>query len=326
MRAAVQDTYGGPDVVRVEEIPIPRDGKGEVLVQVHATSVNRTDCGFRAAAPPIVRLFAGLRRPKAKTLGNEFAGVVSQIGPGVTRLAVGDRIFGYIEGRWGAHAEWVVVGEDDPIAPIPAGITFHQAAAGTEGSHYCLAYLRAGDVGPGTDLMVFGATGAIGSAAVQIAKHLGATVTAVCATDHLELVAGLGADRVVDYTAGDFTADDQRYDVVLDSVGKSTYAACRKLLRPRGLYMSSELGPHGQNPILALTTRFGRGTRVKFPIPKVDRAMIEYLADLMAQGAFTPVIDTTYPLEEIVDAYRYVETGQKIGNVVIDIVPPDAGT
>lgn len=317
MRAAVQHRYGPPEVVAVEEVAPPVPGADELLVRVHATTVNRTDCGFRAGTPPIVRLFSGLTGPKAPTLGNEVAGVVEEIGAEVTSFAVGDRVFGYLEGIWGAHAELVAVPQDASIATIPDGIGFEQAAAATEGAHYALAYTTAGKVGPGTEIMVYGATGAIGSAAVQICKDLGATVTGVCATDHLELVAGLGADRVVDYTAGDFTQDPHRYDVVLDSVGKSTYGACKRLLTPRGLYMSSELGPRGQNPLLAVITRFGRGTRVRFPVPSHDQAMIEHLRDLLASGALTPVVDRTYPLEGIVEAYRYVESGQKIGNVVL---------
>ncbi len=324
MRAAVQHEYGPPSVVSVVDVPEPRPGDGELLVRVHATTVNRTDCGFRAASPPIVRLFSGLRRPRRSTLGNEFAGVVVEAGPGVTRVDVGERIFGYIEGTFGGHAERLVVHEDASIATIPAHVSDQLAAAGTEGSHYALAYTTAGRLGPGVDVMVYGATGGIGSAAVQIAKHLGATVTAVCATDHLELVAGLGADRVVDYTAGDFTQDHQRYDVVLDAVGKSSWGACRKLLKPHGLYMSSELGRFAQNPMLAIATRFSRGRRVGFPVPRHDREMIEYLGELMATGAFVPVIDRTYPLEQIVQAYEYVETGQKIGNVVITVSPPAA--
>ena len=320
MRAAIQTEYGPPSVVTVvDDAPRPTPGDGDLLVEVHATTVNRTDCGFRAASPPIVRLFSGLRSPKHPTLGNEFAGVVVETGPGVTRFAVGDRVFGYIEGPFGGHAEYLVVNQDASIATIPPDVSDELAAAGTEGSHYALTFTTAGEFGPGMDVMVYGATGAIGSAAVQIAKHLGATVTAVCATDHLDLVKVLGADRVVDYTAGDFTQDEQRYDVVLDAVGKSSWAACKKLLKPRGLYMSSELGRFGQNPLLAIVTPFGRGRRVKFPVPKHDREMIEYLRDLMASGAFVPVIDRTYPLEQIVEAYEYVEAGQKIGNVVVEV-------
>ena len=321
MRAAVQHEYGPPSVVSVVDVPTPRPGAGELLVEVRATTVNRTDCGFRAASPPVVRLFSGLRRPKRTILGNEFAGVVIETGPGVERFAVGERTFGYIEGRFGGHAEYLVVDQDASIAAIPPDVSDEQAAAGTEGSHYALAYTTAGEFGPGKDVMVYGATGAIGSAAVQLAKHLGATVTAVCATDHVDLVQGLGADRVVDYTAGDFTRGEERYDVVLDAVGKSSWGACKRLLKPRGLYMSSELGRFAQNPFLAIATRFSRGRRVRFPVPTHDREMIEYLRDLMASGAFTPVIDRTYPLEQIVEAYEYVESGQKIGNVVITLRP-----
>ena len=320
MKAALQTEYGPPSVVSVvDDVPRPTPGDGELLVEVRATTVNRTDCGFRAASPPIVRLFSGLRRPKRPILGNEFAGVVVETGPGVERFAVGARVFGYIEGPFGGHAEYLTVHEDASIATIPPHIPDELAAAGTEGSHYALAYTTAGRFGPGMDVMVYGATGAIGSAAVQIAKHLGCTVTAVCATDHLERVAALGADRVVDYTAGDFTQDDQRYDVVLDAVGKSSWGACKRLLKPRGLYMSSELGRFAQNPMLAIVTRFSRGRRVKFPVPTHDCEMIEYLRDLMASGAFVPMIDRTYPLEQIVEAYEYVESGQKIGNVVITV-------
>lgn len=322
MRAAVQREYGPPSVVSMAEVPKPEPGDGELLVEVHATTVNRTDCGFRAASPPIVRLFSGLRRPKRPTLGNEFAGVVVETSPSVTRFAVGDRIFGYIEGPFGGHAEYLTVHQDASIAAVPSHVSDELAAAGTEGSHYALAYTTAGRFGPGMDVMVYGATGAIGSAAVQLAKHLGCTVTAVCATEHVDLVAGLGADRVVDYTAGDFTQDSQRYDVVLDAVGKSSWGACKKLLKPRGLYMSSELGRFAQNPLLAIATRFSQGRRVKFPVPTHDREMIEYLRDLMASGAFVPVIDRTYPLEQIVEAYEYVESGQKTGNVIITVTQP----
>lgn len=323
MRAAVNERYGGPDVVSVRDVPQPVPGDAELLVKVHATTVNRTDCGFRSASPPIVRLFSGLTGPRSRVLGNEFAGVVEEVGRGVRTFTVGERVFGYVEGTWGAHAEYLTVGEDAAVATIPANVADEAAAAGTEGSHYALAYMRAGDIGPGVDLMVYGATGAIGSAAVQLAKHLGATVTGVCATDQLDLVSSIGADRVIDYTAGDFTAGDERYDVVLDAVGRSTFATCRRVLEPDGLYMSTELGPYAQNLVLPLVTRLRRGPRVRFPVPKHDQAMIRHLAELMESGAFRPVIDRTYPLDRIVDAYEYVESGRKIGNVLIDVALAD---
>ena len=171
------------------------------------------------------------------------------------------------------------------------------------------------------DVLVYGATGAIGSAAVQLLKSLGATVTAVCDTSHVELVWGLGADRVVDYTAGDFTRDGQRYDVVLDSVGKSSFGRCRRLLKRDGIYISSELGPLAQNPFRALIAPLHGGKKVLFPIPKHDQLMVRYVGELIESGAFKPVIDRTYPLDQIVEAYRYVETGQKTGNVVISVEP-----
>lgn len=324
MKAAVHTSYGPPDVVRVTEVhkPVPKDS--ELLVRVHATTVNRTDCGYRAAKPFLVRSFTGLVRPKLTILGTEFAGEVEAVGPGVTSFEVGDRVFGYVEGLFGAHAEYLTVPEDASVATVPANVTIEEAAASTEGSHYALSFIRHANIGSGQDVLVHGATGAIGSAAVQLVKSVGATVTAVCATDHVALVKDLGADRVIDYTVEDFTSDEQTYDVVLDAVGKSTFGRCRRLLRPGGLYLSSDLGPFAQNLILPLVTPLFRGRKVKFPFPKHDQQMVRYFKGLMESGDFRPVIDRRYLLEQIVEAYRYVETGQKVGNVVISLVPePD---
>jgi NADPH:quinone reductase-like Zn-dependent oxidoreductase len=181
--------------------------------------------------------------------------------------------------------------------------------------------IRSARVEPGQDVLVNGATGAIGSAAVQLLAHLGARVTATCAAAHKDLVTGLGAGRVIDYTAEDFTRDAQTYDLVLDAVGKSSFARCRRLLRPRGIYVSSDLGPLSQNPVMALVTPLFGGRKVKFAIPvqRDPAAVMRYLKDLMESGAFKPVIDRRYPLDQIVEAYRYVETGQKLGNVVIAV-------
>jgi NADPH:quinone reductase-like Zn-dependent oxidoreductase len=317
MKAAVQTRYGPPDVVHVRDVPAPAPGEHELLVKVHATTVNRTDCGFRAAHPFVVRLFSGLRRPRRTILGNEFAGTVEATGTGVASFAVGDRVFGYCEGPFGAHAEYMTVRDDASVATVPDHVTFEQAAAATEGAHYALSFVRAAKVRAGQDVLVNGATGAIGSAAVQILKSLGVRVTAVCGSPNLELVRGLGADRVVDYTAEDFTRDAQRYDVVIDAVGKSSFGKCRRLLKPRGIYLSSELGPRLENPVLALVTPLFRGRKVMFPIPKHDQEMVRYFRGLLETGQFKPLIDRRYPLEQIVDAYRYVESGRKIGNVVI---------
>jgi len=319
MKAAVHTRYGRPDVVRISEVEKPTPKDNEVLVKVHATTVNRTDCACRAAKPFFMRLFTGLITPRATILGNEFAGVVEAVGSGVTAFELGERVFGYNEGPFGAHAEYLSIPADGSLATMPANVTFAQAAASTEGSHYALAQIRGAKIQSGQDVLVNGATGAIGSAAVQLLKSLGAGVTAVCDTDNVELVRGLGADRVIDYTTQDFTRDDQTYDVVLDSVGKSSFGQCKRLLKPGGIYISSELGPLAQNPLLAVIAPLHGGKKVLFPIPKHDQQMIGYLRELLESGKFTPVIDRTYPLDQIVEAYRYVETGQKTGNVVISL-------
>ncbi len=323
MKAAVRSRYGPPDVVRIVETDKPAVGDGDVLVRVHATTVNRTDCAYRAARPFFMRALTGLTRPRLTVLGTEYAGVVEAVGSGVASFAVGDRVFGYNEGPFGTHAEYVSVPHDGAVATMPDGMTFEEAAPGTEGAHYALAFVRKSGVGAGHDVLVYGATGGIGSAAVQLLKQRGATVTAVCDTAHLELVKGLGADRVVDRTAQDFTRDEQRYDAVLDAVGKSTFGRCRRLLKPGGVYSSSELGPGGQNILLPLVTPLFRGRKVVFPFPVEGQEMVRFLRGLMETGEFRPVIDRRYPLERIADAYRYVETGQKIGNVVVTVVPSD---
>jgi NADPH:quinone reductase-like Zn-dependent oxidoreductase len=323
MRAAVRDRYGPPEVVRVAEVERPAVKDHDVLVRVHATTVNRTDCGLRAAKPWIYRLFLGLRRPRRRILGTEFAGEVEAVGDGVTAFKVGDRVFGFSGTTFGAHAEYLTLPEDESmLATIPEGLTFEEAAPGSEGSHYALSAIRAAKVRRGQDVLVYGATGAIGSAAVQLLKQLGATVTAVCATDQLDVVKRLGADQVIDYTAEDFTRDRHRYHVVIDAVGKSSFGRCRRLLKPRGVYLSSDLGPLSQNPLLALVTPLGRGRRVRFPFPRSDTGVMAQLKELIESGAFRPVVDRRYPLDEIVEAYRYVETGRKLGNVVISVRPP----
>lgn len=323
MRAAVAARYGPPEVVRIAEVSRPRVGAGSVLVEVHAATVNRTDCGYRAARPGVIRLFTGLRRPRRPILGTEFAGVVSAVGAAVTTFAVGDRVFGYNEnGGFGTHAEYVAVPATGMIAPIPAQLTFAQAAPAVEGYHYALTALRTARVEAGQDVLVYGATGAIGSAAVQILKILAANVTAVCETAHVDLVRALGADRVVDYMARDFTLDDQRYDVVLDAVGKSTFRQCKSLLKPTGTYLSTDLGPFLQNLLLPLATSILGGKRVRFPMAPQPPDLMPQLRAHLESGRFRPVLDPrTYALDQIVDAYRYVESGRKLGNVVLTISP-----
>lgn len=323
MKAAVRARYGPPEVVSVLDIDKPVVTDREVLVKVHATTVNRTDCAMRAAQPFLWRFFTGLIRPTVPVLGTEFAGEVEAVGEGVTSFKPGDRVFGYNDGGFGAHAQYMVISQDGTLATVPEGLTYEEAVPSTEGSHYALSLIRSSRVRDGDDVLVYGATGAIGSAAVQLLKHLGANVTAVCGTSHLDLVRRLGADRVVDYTVTDFTRDQQRYAAVIDAVGKSSYGRCRRLLEPRGIYVASDVGAFWQNLALAVVTPVARGKKVVFPLPKHDAAMARHFKELIEAGAFRPVIDRRYALDEIVEAYRYVETGQKTGNVVITVGHPE---
>ena len=319
MKAMVYTTYGSPDVLQLTEVEKPAPKDTEVLIKIYAATVNRTDCGFLRAAPFIVRFFSGLMKPKNAILGNEFAGQIEAIGKGVTSFGVGDRVFGFNDVTFGAHAEYMVMSEEAPLATMPEHMTYEEVAPSLEGSHYALCDIRAAHIQKGQRVLIYGATGAIGSAAVQLVKHIGADVTAVCGTKNVALVKSLGADKVVDYEKEDFTKDDQAYDVVFDAVGKRSFAKCKPLLKPGGIYLSTDLGYMAQNLFLALTTPLFRKKKVLFPIPTMSKMDVIFIKELIEAGNFKPVIDRRYRLEEVADAYRYVETGQKIGNVVIAV-------
>jgi NADPH:quinone reductase-like Zn-dependent oxidoreductase len=246
-------------------MPTPEIGPRDLLVRVHVTTVNRTDCGVRGAHPFFIRAFTGLTRPRRPVLGGEFAGVVEAVGPDVTTFEVGARVFGFSE-RFGAHAEYLRIAEDGPVATIPDDLGFEQVAPSTEASYYALTIVRAAKVRSGQHILVNGATGAIGSAAVQLLKERGAVVTAVCDTPNIDLVRGLGADRIIDRTVTDFTRDEGRFAAVVDAVGKSSFGRCRRLLEPGGSYLSSDLGPFWTTPLLALVTRFVGDKRARLPI------------------------------------------------------------
>ncbi|GAA4011992.1 NAD(P)-dependent alcohol dehydrogenase [Hymenobacter fastidiosus] len=319
MRAAINTKYGPPEVVQLLEVEKPAPKENEVLIKVHATTVNRTDCGFRSAEYFVSRFFSGLLRPKFPTLGNEFAGEIEAIGSGVSLFTVGDKVFGYNDASFGAHAEYLTLAEQAAIATLPGNLTYEEAAPMCEGAHYALSAMRAAKVKSGQNLLVYGATGAIGSAAVQLAKSFGATVTAVCSTPSVALVKSLGADVVIDYTTRDFTKTDQVFDFAFDACGKSSFTACKPLLTKSGIYISTELGYRGANIYLALITPFLGGRKVLFPLPAITKEDVLFLKELAETGRFKPVLDRRYPLEKIVEAYHYVETGQKVGNVVITL-------
>jgi len=316
MRAVVFEKYGPPDVLRLEEVepPVPKDD--EVLVRIRATTVTRTDTGLRSAEYLITRFFTGLLRPKQKVLGLELAGEVEAVGAAVSEFEVGDRVFGV---RSGAHAEFVCVRERGVLAHMPAGMTFEEAAAVCDGAALALACLRkAGDLEE-RSVLVYGASGSVGTAAVQLAKHLGAHVTAVCNTKNVELARSLGAAEVVDYTQEDFTKNGETYDVVFDAVGKHSFRRCRRSLKPRGTFVDTDPGFMLHVPLLALLTRRIGSKKVRMGITKYTKEDVVFLKELVEAGKYRAVIDRSYALEDVVEATRYVETGQKTGNVVLTV-------
>jgi NADPH:quinone reductase-like Zn-dependent oxidoreductase len=316
MRAVVHDRYGPPEVLRFETVERPVPAADEVLVRIRATTVTRTDTGLRSAEYFVSRFVTGLRRPKQRVLGLEFAGEVEQVGEGVSELAVGDRVFG---ARTGAHAEYVTIPESGALALMPTGLTFEEAAAVCDGAALALSCFRKAGPLDGLRVLVYGASGSVGTAGVQLAKHLGAHVTAVCNTTNVDLVRSLGADVVVDYTQEDFTQNGETYDVVLDAVGKTSFRRCRRSLKPGGFYLETDLGFMWHVPLLALATRWVGSKRVALGITKYRKEDVQLLKALIENGEYRPVVDRTYPLDDVIEASKYVETGQKTGNVVLTI-------
>jgi len=319
MKAIVHTRYGPPEVAVVSEVPEPEPKDNEILVKVYTSTVNRTDAGFRSAVYFVSRFWSGLLRPRYRILGCEFSGVVVEAGKDVTTFKPGDRVFGYNDETFGAHAEFLTIAENKAVAIMPGNLDFDEAAPVTEGAHYALSNIRASKIKGGQNAMVYGASGAIGSSAVQLLKHFGVPVTAVCNTKNVELVKSLGADTVIDYQTRDYTLVDQKYNLIFDAVGKSSFGKCKHLLTDKGIYISTELGRHAENIFLALFTPLFGGRKVIFPIPTIEKNDLLFLKQLVERGEFRPVIDRKYNMEQIVEAYRYVESGQKTGNVILKI-------
>jgi NADPH:quinone reductase-like Zn-dependent oxidoreductase len=315
VRAVVFDRYGPPDVLRIADVARPSPKEDEVLVRVRATTTTRTDVGFRSAEYFIARAFSGLVRPRRGIVGLEFAGEVAEIGAAVTEFAPGDRVFGI---RSGSNAEYVCVRESGVIAHMPATLTFEEAAAVADGALSGMSLLRSAGVGSGTKLLVYGASGSIGTGAVQVAKHLGAHVTAVCNTENVELMRSLGADQVVDYLQEDFTTSG-RYEVILDAAGKTTFLRCRRALARGGLYITTDPGFLWHDALLALLTKWGSATKAKLGIVRYRKDDLNVVRELVERRAYRPVIDRRYALEDVVEAHRYVDTHQKTGNVVLTL-------
>lgn len=324
MKAIVYTRYGSPDVLRLVDVALPSPGAGELLVEVHAVPASRADSHMRAANPAVIRLVLGLLRPKRPTTpGAELAGEVRAVGRGVSRFGVGDRVWASLGEGLGAAAEFARVREDAAVGAMPANVGFTEAAAICEGALTALTFLRdTAGLARGQRLLVNGASGAVGSSAIQLGKHLGAHVTGVCGTANVELVRSLGADEVIDYAREDFTAGDATWDVVFDTVGKVSFPRARRALGARGIYLSPVLGPG--IVVYTLLTRRSRGRRAAIAFaglrPAAAKARdLELVRGLVEAGKLRPVIDRTYRLERAADAYRYVEGGHKRGNVILTV-------
>ncbi len=316
MKAVVRDEWGPPEVLRIEEVekPVPKDD--EVLIRIRASTVTQSDTHARAGHEIVYRLIGGFRRPRWRVLGVELSGEVEAVGAGVSRFHVGDAVFGQPPG-FRAHAEYICLKERGALALKPANITFEEAAAVCDGAGQALSTLRQAGTQKGQRLVIYGASGSLGTAAVQLAHELGAYVTGVCSTSHVELVRSLGADEVVDYTQEDFRKNGP-YDAIIDAVGKYSFRKGRVALKPGGIYVGTDLGQDGlATLVMAVTTRFRGDKRLKMAIGRRSRQDVEHMKALIEVRKFHPVVDRVYPMEQAVEAHRYVEGWHKTGNVVL---------
>lgn len=330
MRACVYNEYGPPELLHLEEVPKPAPKEREVLVRVRATTVNFGDLiarNFKAVTPrrfgmPLflwlpARLAFGVRAPRQRILGSEFAGDVEAVGAAVTRFKVGDPVFGYLGQRMGAYAEYVCANEGDAVAIKPASLSYEEAAAIPYGAVMAVGLLRKVDIQPGQRVLIHGASGGIGAAAVQLARHLGAEVTGVCGAPRLAFVKALGADRVIDYAEEDFARGGVAYDVILDVLGKCSFARCKGALRPEGtlLYASFKTTQLMQ----MLWTSMVGGKRVVCAFAAGDLADLRVVQELVEVGALKAIIDRRYTLAQAAEAHRYAASGGKQGQVVITV-------
>jgi len=318
MKATVRSKYGPPEVLSIQELEIPTPKDNELLIRVYATTANRSDYHVLTGRPFIMRLFTGLFKPKSAIIGTDFAGQIEAVGSTVTSFKIGDKVMGFggVFGC-GSHAQYFTLPESKAIKVmvlIPDNVTYDQAAACLEGAFYAASGLNWLNPKAGQKALVYGATGAIGSSHVQYLKYYGVYTTAVCGGENRELVKSLGADKVIDYKTEDFTKDTERYDYVFDAVGKSSFAKCKRLLKKNGIFLPA----NGlENIFLAPITWLLGGKKVAFIPPKNITGNLNFIIGLVEKGSFRPVIDRKYPLDKIAEAFTYVATGQKIGNVVI---------
>jgi NADPH:quinone reductase-like Zn-dependent oxidoreductase len=323
MKAIVYTEYGPPDVLQLKEVEKPTPKDTEVLISIHATTVTSTECTFRKGEPLFSRLFTGLRRPKITILGEELAGEIEAVGKDVKLFKKGDQVFGTAGPGFGANTEYICVPEDGVLAIKPTNMTYEESAASVDGFLTALPFLRdKGNIQSGQSVLIYGASGSVGAAAVQIARYFGAEVTGVCSSTNLELVKSLGADTVIDYTKEDFTKTGKTYDIIFDTVGKTSFSRCKSSLTQNGIFLEAGIGL-GIFPHVLWTSLFGgkkakiAATGLRSPQERTKDLML--LKELMEAGKIKPVIDKRYPLEQIAEAHRYVDAGHKKGNVVITV-------
>jgi NADPH:quinone reductase-like Zn-dependent oxidoreductase len=315
MKAAVHDRYGPPEVLHLEDFERPVPKADEVLIKVHATTVSRTDVALRAGEPFLSRLITGVRRPKRTILGSDVAGVVEDVGAAVTEFTIGDRVFGINPWKFGAHAEHMCMRASGPLASIPASLPFDDAAAIPDGAILALNALRPAHLHKGQTILIYGASGSIGSAGVQLSKFFGAHVTGVCLAPNVDMVRSLGVDEVINSTTDDFTKSGRTYDAILDAVGNLTFKQCRDALKPGGVYLATD---GLRNLVLSPWTARVGNKRVRFPIPpKFTKQDMVFLKSIVEAGKYRAVIDRRYPLDQVVEATTYVESKHKTGNVVL---------
>ena len=322
MRAAVYDRYGPPDVVHVADVeqPVPRDN--EVRVRIHATTICAADWRLRKADPFIVRLMNGLRKPRIRILGAEFAGTVESVGTNVTRFRAGDDVFGSAGFTFGAHAEYICLPEDGALETKPHNMTHEEAAAVMFGATSALSFLRKAKIQAGQRVLVYGASGSVGVFAVQLAKYFGARVTGVCSTGNLALVKSLGADEVVDYTQEDFSKAGRVYDIVFDTVGKGGFSRSRKSIKRGGVYVMIG-GDPSPSSLAWLWPAITGAVKVVTGVARLGKGDMALFKTLIEGGHMRTVIDRRYPLDQIAEAHRYAEAGHKKGHVVI-LIPQKA--
>jgi NADPH:quinone reductase-like Zn-dependent oxidoreductase len=324
MKAILHTKYGPPDELQLKEVekPLPKDN--EVLIKVHASTVTTTDCNVRnlTFVPKSFRFLAGMmfgfKKPKINILGIDLAGEIEAVGNKVKRFRIGDQVFGSAGTKFGAHAEYVCVSEEGALVIKPAKMTFSEAAAISLAGNTALFYIRdLAKIQPGQNILIHGASGAIGTYAVQLAKYYGAEVTGVCSAANAEMIKSLGATKVIDYTKEDFTKSGERFDFVYSVVGKTTFSQCKGLLKQKGIYLENML--ELKDMLTMMWTSIIGGKKMKGGVSAAKAVNLNFFIELIESGKLKPVIDRSYPLEQTANAFQYVEQGHKKGNVVITV-------